>query len=204
MPNVVWVMDEAVCIGRNIFVITVQSYFRDLTNIGSLVTNMEESNHILWNNERLHYVRSVNKCENRTWNVLRLGTHQVVPVETSYFDIQQFSKNTSTVIVPWMCQLDIQNGLAWVCTTERTHRRDVWDNQHLYGLHLVQFPSSKTQKKEAVNWKEISWCKDYSSKIPALCHIYLHLKWRKLQISNQGFHLLLKKNRRKTQFPSLP
>lgn len=114
-------LDEAVCICRSIFVITVQSYFRDLTNLGSLVIHIEESNHVLWNiNEWLYYVRSVNKCKNRTLKHLSLGTHQVVAVETSYFDIQQFSKNTSTVIVPWKIWLDLQNGLVWVCTTEST------------------------------------------------------------------------------------
>lgn len=154
MPNVVWVMDEAVCIGRNIFVITVQSYFRDLTNIGSLVTNMEESNHILWNNERLHYVRSVNKCENRTWNVLRLGTHQVVPVETSYFDIQQFSKNTSTVIVPWMCQLDIQNGLAWVCTTE--HTEEMYETISTYMDYILSSFLHQKHKRKKLSTEKTS------------------------------------------------
>lgn len=66
-------LDEAVCICRSIFVITLQSYFRDLTDFGSLVTHMEESDHILWNiNKWMHYVGSVNKCENRTWNLLTL------------------------------------------------------------------------------------------------------------------------------------
>lgn len=171
MPNV-WVMDEAVSICWSIFVITVQSYFRDLTNTGSLVTNMEESNHILWNiNERLHYVRSVNKCKNRTWNVLHLGTHQVVLVETSYFDIQQFSKNTSTVTVPWTCRLDVQNRLAWVCTTE--HTEEMYETISTYMDYILfSFLHQKHKRKKLSTEKTSADARTTHQKF-LLCAIFI-------------------------------
>lgn len=145
----------------------------------------EESNHILWNvNERLHYVRSVNKCKNRTWKLLSLGTHQVVAVETSYLGIQQFSKSTSTVIAPWK----LTPRVDWCeFVLQKAQKRCIRQSAAIW---IASCPVSFIKNTKKLSTETASIDARTTHQKFLLCHVCLHLKWKKLQISNQGFYLL--------------